>query len=193
MASKDRILFLDIDGVLNDHGTAHFFHYLYENNQKDLIRDGLVEDFSISSLGNLIRIVTQTKCKIVVSSTWRLGSDLEEMKGWFKNFPVIQDAIIGKTDSIDVRSKIEKNGHKQIHNVPRGLECKVWLSDHDYCTYWDDHCFAVVDDDSDMWPIEKCFFQTNNQDGLTSTVANKIINHLMTKSKRESKDGDISK
>lgn len=185
-----KILFLDIDGVLNDYGTATYFHYLKheEKNEnrvnKNNYKEILAEQFSNSSIGNLITIIKETNCKIVVSSTWRLGQDLDQMKKWFINFPIIQDAIIDKTDSIKISSK------NSVHNIPRGLECSIWLSDNNINTYWQDTDFAIVDDDCDMWPLQKSFFNTSSYDGLTYSVARKIIDHLNkpTKKEREGKE-----
>lgn len=180
--NKDKILFLDIDGVLNTHGTARFYHYLnYDEKYKPKsgVKNFMSEQFCNSAVGNLIEIIKQTDCKIVVSSTWRLGRELHEMKAWFENFPIIQDAIIGKTLSVEVKSpNSNKDGHQPTHNVPRGLECDMWLTDNGYNSYWDKQKIAIVDDDADMWPLEKCFFQTRGYDGLTYSVAEKIIKHL---------------
>lgn len=175
---QDKILFLDIDGVLNTHQSCYFFRKILKRDEnafdpeKQYVLNWLSEEFCPIATSNLNRIVEDTGCKIVVSSTWRLGEELETMKGWFKNFPTIQEAIIGKTPVLKVKYA------EQVHNCPRGMEIDAWLDEHKIRT-WDSYQFAVLDDDSDMWPInKKNFFLCDAHVGLDYNLMMKVIKFL---------------
>jgi len=179
-----KYLFLDIDGVLNSEQSAYFHSYFLPDTSNTVIgnyKQKLKEEFCPIALMNLHRIVEETECKIVISSTWRLGCKLEEMKSWFVNFPLIQDAIIGSTKSIVV-----KDDTNVIHNTPRGLEIKIYLSENDIylmpewqgkkSRMYDTIC--ILDDDNDMWPLQRFHIETEQEDGLNWFKANEAIEML---------------
>lgn len=81
----DKILFLDIDGVLNA------FDFLYFNPENTDYHK-----LDINKLNLLKAIVDNTNCKIVISSTWRKDSEfinIENIKAYFNkygfDFPII--------------------------------------------------------------------------------------------------------
>jgi len=92
-----KVIFLDIDGVLNSeehfiehHIDAKIFYkaypnYEYRNNLKDIIKPNLL-DINFEKLELLKKIIRETDSKIVVSSAWRL------MGKW----PLIEDYLISK-------------------------------------------------------------------------------------------------
>jgi len=121
MYSDTKIIFLDIDGVLNSTG-------LYVSRKelgiltKRIIIDNkynqFKDDIDIVSLGLLKYIVRKTGAKIVISSAWRVGKTKEifiegfEWLGW-KDFPIIDMTI--------VTTKF---------NDMRGDEVNEWLERH---------------------------------------------------------------
>lgn len=182
---KDKILFLDIDGVLNSYQSSTFHHHISEFNDdafvpgSETVKRFLAKQLCPIAVANLFEIVKVTKCKIVVSSTWRLGSDLKEMKSWFEDVPLIQEAIIGKTPHRGVKN-VEPNsyGVLEMHNVPRGLEIKIWISENGYDSYRDKSMFVIIDDDSDMWPLQDNFIQIDSKVGLDWYKKEAVIDFL---------------
>ena len=173
--TKDKFLFLDIDGVLNTPAAECGYAYVLGVDRNDFpegnVRNKLASMWCPGSLYNLYRIIEATRCKIVISSTWRLGSDLKEMRSWF-SCELLKNAVIDKTPSLGVKWK------DGSHNVPRGLEIELWVNDwkrnngHKPCK------IAIIDDDSDMWPLDIHFFKCHGYDGLDWNTADKVIEHL---------------
>lgn len=172
-----KVLFLDIDGVLNTPSAKLGFKYALGLNFEDYYRgDDILRCYSScwdpSALYNLYRIVDETKCKIVVSSTWRRGETIESMQAWFQ-VPTLRDAIIDKTPSLHLKWK------DTFNTVPRGVEINAWISQYQKDNGRESiESVAILDDDSDMWPQMRNFFQTHGYDGLTWDVATKVIKHL---------------
>lgn len=98
-----KILFLDIDGVLNS------AHVLEQQQRGDAIDRGMVERVN--------QIIRATDCKIVVSSTWRLLHSMGQLKAMLRLHGMI-DVVIDRTpDLVD-----------DTHN--RGDEIEAWLKGH---------------------------------------------------------------
>jgi hypothetical protein len=154
-----RVLFLDIDGVLNDQEWAIALH-------KEG-RDGYRE-FNPRSVANLKRICEATGCKIVISSTWRLFGPIEAQivpelaRAGFTNPP-----IIGKTPDLSRRSS------SNFDEQGRGDEVAAWLEEHPHVDR-----FICVDDDSDFRP-EQPLIKTSHRYGLTDAVADLCIEVLL--------------
>lgn len=176
MASK-KWLFLDIDGVLNSYQSVDVYRHLLKRNENDFkekkqtYKEFMAEEFCLNALANLQRIVEQTKCKIIISSTWRNNQSLEQMKGWFKGMPIIQNAIIDKTPNICLRYE------GKILDSPRGLEIQAWLR-HNDVQYYNTNDVAILDDDNDMWSVSEFFFQVDSKVGLDIYTADKVIEFL---------------
>ncbi len=173
-----KVLFLDIDGVINTPGAELGFKNMGmgfgRRKPRELTEDSILTEYSRvfdpSAIYHLGRIIRETEAKIVVSSTWRNGSDLKEMKGWFLD-PVIAEAIIGKTDSFYSTSHpdlVDKEGR-----VQRGEEIYAWVQEHSEVTK-----YAILDDDSDMDAVRGSFFRTDGWDGLNRRTADKVIAYL---------------
>lgn len=156
-----KILFLDIDGVLN---SASWF----KRRNKEQRFSGLNE-LDIELMHLFDEIVEKTGCFVVLSSTWRLSKhyreDLER-QGLNTNF------IIDRTPHMP------RPSGTGVEYGERGKEIRAWLENNPDVTQ-----YAIVDDDSDMLPEQsQSFFQTSWENGLTREIADKIINHLSTAS-----------
>lgn len=137
----DPILFLDIDGVINVYG---------DNGNEEPLRQ-------------LLRIIETTKCRIVLSSMWRLdGLDAAESA---------------------MRSKLEYKGPKlydmtpDLKGAPRGNEIAAWIaSSIEPMT-----CWAVVDDigGDEMKYVQQRFIQTNPRIGIDEFAADCLIELLI--------------
>lgn len=141
-----RILFLDVDGVLNT-----------ERSQ------GL---FSISNgpLERLRKIVKDTDCSIVLSSTWRKDPRaMAELQRRFKYKGI--PTWVGVTP-------IHDDGY-------RGLEIAAYLQKIEFGKHDMDR-YAILDDDSDMMDHQlRHFFQTDPEHGLTKNIAYRVTYHLL--------------
>lgn len=169
------ILFLDIDGVVNtiaqlgfkEHHHASMNEYFIHLRDKttrsstDILGETMAAFFCPKSLHHLKNIVEKTDCKIVISSTWRLGGKtLDQMKSWFAS-PTIKNAIIGKTPRLGVY-----DGEDFYTSAPRGMECSKWLKDNGYP--YDFRRVAILDDDSDSYPMNKAWILVNGTDGINT-------------------------
>jgi hypothetical protein len=151
-----KIIFLDVDGVLNSN--AYF----------DRIEKykSILDHIDIEAVKRLQKIVDNTGAKIVLSSTWRFNY-YDKLKEWFNNNGFTID-IIDKT----------KRG---CSDCVRGNEIRAWLKDNvkrdgagvEPVTY------CILDDDNDMLVWQKDYFiNTDNQYGLTDIDTNKAIEIL---------------
>lgn len=146
MRSPCKILFLDIDGVCN--------------NQKTRERQGNTKYIGIKpELAQRVqRIVKETDCKVVLSSSWRLFPDSAKWaedhvcKFIDKTVDMQNGAVFGVTD--------------------RGYEIKEWLDRHPEVTQ-----HAILDDDSHFLP-DQWLFQTTWALGITDEIADAVIAHL---------------
>lgn len=142
-----KVLFLDINGVCNRYFSTK------TKNAHGLM--GLESD--LCALIN--KIVGETGCKVVLSSTWRLFEDLVDE---------VNASII---EVIDVTPR--------AHNGYRGDEISMWMS----CKGLETNitAWAVIDDEATGIPHDWPFFQTNATVGVTPEIAQAIIEYLNTK------------
>lgn len=144
-----KILFLDVDGVLNSEDT--FFRTKGERESLFVI------DPHMALL--VARIVEATGCQIVLSSSWRNHPDgvaVVERRVW---------KILDKT----CRSWYDKGND---HHSMRGEEIQKWLDEHPEVTR-----YCILDDDSDMLPHQK-HFKTSWKVGLTAEIADNVIKYF---------------
>lgn len=166
-----KVLFLDIDGVLNSHQSRHFWHNkrdqskweneMYES-WKGTLFEYLAQEFCPIAISNLEHIMREVPdLNIVVSSTWRKGNDVEALKKIFQPFKLISQAIIDRTP-VDP------------DHGPRGVEIQQWLDK----TVGIDLKFVIVDDDGDMEHLMDHLVQTDGKVGLDLNKAEEIIRRL---------------
>jgi len=156
-----KIIFLDIDGVLNSND---YFDKQKENSKAANICFDMID---LEAVKRLQHIVDTTGAKIVLSSTWRFNY-FDKLKAFFREngftFEIIDRTGRGCSDCV------------------RGNEIRKWLKDNvkqggpevekvNYC---------ILDDDSDMllWQ-EDYFVHTDNKHGLTdddAVLAIRILN-----------------
>lgn len=174
-----KVIFLDIDGVLNtEHGLKTISNN-WTNLSKMIDSRDDKKHFCEEAVSNLKKIIDETGAKIVISSTWR-SYGLE----WFKKFWKGR-GLPGEI--IDITPYSE-------HRV-RGYEIEKWLHSKDSFEpkhYWDaivfseanDECeiesYLILDDDRDMM-IDQIdhFVWTPSQFGLAGEgIAEKSIHIL---------------
>lgn len=146
-----KVLFLDIDGVCNSRA---YLYRLRAKNKKATLWYGI--DPEAAKL--VRRIVKETGCKVVLSSTWRMYEDGKAQ--------VRRDVCY----FIDCTKDLQAGAKRGF--VQRGEEVNEWLSRHPSVQQ-----YAILDDDSDFLPSQ-WLFKTSFNDGLTEDIAEAVINHL---------------
>jgi hypothetical protein len=183
-----KILFLDIDGVLNSVQSAHFFHEEREKAKaghpgfldalgRRALRDDEFCPIACSNLRFILKEIPDLK--IVVSSTWRMGRTVEELRDVLEKAGVARDRVLDKTEVI---YSMDSGYTKEID---RGLEIQKWLDDNANHSvlmpkYQVDD-FVILDDDSDMAHLKETqhFIQTDYAHGLDYRTAVAVIHKLL--------------
>jgi len=158
-----KIIFLDIDGVLNS------VESMQKNHGKIKFSD-IPDKKHIDCLNHIIE---KTNAKVVISSTWRTG--ISSIYMWrFLSVLGFNGDIIGSTPKLDSY---------------RGTEIMCWLKEHEsklvkyadssWCTWKEPvESFVILDDDSDMESLLPYLVKTSNRYGLTMVEAEKAIEIL---------------
>lgn len=139
-----KVIFLDFDGVLNSRRTvAAYGCYGFLG-----FRDGYhLDPVALKMVEVLCK---DTSASIVISSSWRIGADLQEFKDLFDHYKIDVN-VVGFTP----RSY-------EIGEI-RGHEIEAYLVKHPQITH-----YAILDDDSDMLETQKAHFvHVNPTDGLS--------------------------
>ena len=149
-----KILFLDIDGVLN---STKFF---YEKNELEYYKNISfpLDSFDYRKIELLNYILDETNAKLVISSDWRYDDDLEPCL----KFHGLKHEIYGRTS-------YDKHGR-------RGYEVQKYLLS--LKEEIDNYCII---DDIDEWflPIQSNnVVKTTFNEGLTKELSEKVINIL---------------
>ena len=160
-----KIIFLDIDGVLN-----------VMNPERDVYGSLFHPQF----VENLKRLVEETGAKIVISSTWRF-SGLEWLSAMWLDREM-PGQLLDITPFTASPELIERHYDPMMGGSERGYEIQQWLEDHVVDRY------VIIDDDNDMLLTQNpSFVQTrDNWDhtdhvegfGLTKECTDKAIKRL---------------
>ena len=154
-----KVIFLDIDGVLNNVKAYQF---------GDMWNESGWDPTCLNALEHIIHSVFDVK--FVLSSTWRKLFDMEEIEAMFENRIGYSPDFIGATPTTDETFRFSE----LVYGMRRGKEIAVWLRDHPEVER-----FVILDDDSDMLEDQLPFFvQTDFEEGLTFELAEKAIEIL---------------
>lgn len=156
-----KVLFLDIDGVVNCSKTMQRH------------RGVIGIDPYMALLVD--RIVQATGCEVVLSSTWRLWPETrEEVKRQVCQFIDTTPQLLRSMSNGGFINGEDYDGKGGYQSASRGYEIQDWLDRHPEVTQ-----YAILDDDSDMLAQQKPnFFKTTWDDGLNEEIANRVIAHL---------------
>lgn len=149
-----KILFLDIDGVVNCATTA----------QRHRGFIGIDPYMAIL----VDRIKQATGCVVVLSSTWRL--DINSRKEVMEQCT----SFIATTPRTFLMEEESPVGRLWSH---RGDEIKAWIDDNRE----DIDQYAILDDDTAAGSLPELapnYFRTYWEEGLTQEIADKVIAHL---------------
>ena len=168
-----KIIFLDIDGVLNcenayRNGECQYQEWIWEDGRKDHY-----QRFCVRSKELLNKLIDETGAKIVISSTWR-HSGIEFMKKVWE-MEEMSGEIIGITPSMRAKG----------YNIPRGMEIQYYLENdlkfhhinwdliiqQEYMDRSGIENYIIIDDDSDMLYNQRNHFvhvlpSPRNKDGF---------------------------
>lgn len=127
-----RIVFLDIDGVLNKKELDS------KSDKSDIIRHNEYGHMNRSLVDQLNEFTSENDASIVISSKWRCET-LEENKAMLSFFGITGD-VIGCTPQL---------GNYSV----RGNEIRAWLLDNESflgCRHQNFKQYVILDDESDM-------------------------------------------
>ncbi len=142
-------LFLDFDGVLNSE--AHFAQF----DDREPNRD---ENLDPAAVGRLNRIVSETNCKIVISSTWRHWSSRNNLRALLVRRGFRHEfAVVGTTPWL---------------GGPRNFEIQSWM-DHNGSLTAEQIC--ILDDWEDMGHLEHRLVKTSWETGLLDEHVERAI------------------
>ena len=182
MLSKLKIIFLDVDGVLNviPEGTDKF---------GDIFHSHFIDNLKV--------IVDTTGAKIVLSaSSKKNGLDIIQQMWKYRNYP---GEVIDITPSLYLKfggciqfwnDKLTRNPTEKIHgySIPRGCEIEYWLK-NESSRFGVIENYVIIDDDDDMLLNQhdnyvKCSDNISDYDcidigfGLTDSCTNMAIEIL---------------
>lgn len=145
MTAPIKVLFLDIDGVLNSRRTCEAFGGPLTGGFPHAFDEKNMTLFDHAAIGLIRKLCEKTDASIVLSSSWRIIHSVHDCANGL-DLPIFDRTPI-----------LNWSGRT------RGDEIAAWLADHPEVTR-----YAIVDDDSDMLAEQKQYFvQTAFQEGLT--------------------------
>ena len=163
------IIFLDIDGVVNNDAILFHSHKMFEYNYFD---DPMLVDSSMigEELVELVnRIIRRTGAKVVLSSAWRL----KNIAGTPRTLAALRHR--GFTGEIIDETPVFKQPQEYSYDLRtvRGAEIHDWLSRHTEVTSW-----VVLDDNLiDITPQWR-FIQTDPMVGISKANINEAVKVL---------------
>lgn len=155
-----KLIFLDIDGVLN---SEKFSIWIHEH--PEFCENGGHFWIDPEKVEMIINLCKETGAKIVISSSWRgwsLKATLEDFST-YRDLSKLNPYIVGVTPRFNINSKF----------MSRGNEIQDYLNSHSVAKY------CIIDDDTDMLEEQQeNFVRTDCQVGLTIEDCQKVINIL---------------
>ena len=158
-----KIIFSDIDGVLNSD--------IWYSGDTIKMKNGLGKHFDPRCIRLLNKVITNTKSKIVLTSTWRLNHSIEELKELLKQVD-FNGEVIGLTP--DLKEKDE--------NFVGGNEILKWCRDHEEIigsSYKSYTSYVIVDDNTDIYWQKDNYVQVDRYVGLTTKKVKEMIKILV--------------
>lgn len=134
-----KIIFLDIDGVLN----SNVYYRTVDRSIKDWNR------FDPKVVGYIKKLVEEFPAKIVISSTWRFGA-VKQLKNELKKSNLNQFLH-------------NDWGTPKVYPPHRGEEIRMWLEKHHEITN-----YIIIDDDESILEKQMMrLIKTNINEGMT--------------------------
>lgn len=176
-----KIIFLDIDGVMNHTGTDIRKHHFVSSDGVALFD---VIGINPENVEVLNQIVDVSKAKVVLSSTWRIAPGLAQTvhslkRAGFKHeiFDVTPDGLMDP--------EAWPNRKFSQHRPPRGHEIRVWIERWDKSHPEDpvSHFVILDDNETDVFEMDKKlvlteFYVHKTKGGLREDHFEAIYHHL---------------
>lgn len=136
-----KIIFLDIDGVLNS-------NQWYSSDRNPGNIGGVEGDIDPDCVDRILRICNETGAKIVISSDWKMSWPGAKIRLENAGFP--KGLIIDKTPDLimrmlSIQDYMLDDDEEVVYNNSRGHEIDGWLEEHPECTN-----FVIIDDRTDF-------------------------------------------
>lgn len=145
-----KVIFLDFDGVINSADECACCSDTWLESGFGFYQKHLVDTLNI--LFNAV-----PDAKIVVSSTWRLGKEVEQLQEMCKEMG-IKGEIVGKTPRLGVYTV---RGNEIAAFIQQNKELLGYDYSYNYNSY------VIIDDDSDMlYPQRHNFVHTKGMKGI---------------------------
>ena len=164
-----KVIFLDIDGVLN---SDNYMHELIDKNVREYEND-IYQFIDENAVNIIVDLCKQYELKLVITSSWRhfnLKSTLDYFKkNENKKLHTLIPYIIGITPRLYI-----ENNFGGYEFLDRGEEIQKYLNENN-----DIKEYVIIDDDTDMLneQLEHCVF-VDNKHGLTESYIPEILNKL---------------
>jgi hypothetical protein len=158
MSDARKVLFLDVDGVLNRHRPV--------GDDGRLIWENWVHP---ELMARLNRIIDATGAVVVMSSTWRIGKRLADLRGGLGGVG-FSGRLIGATPT----GRCSWHEGMPCSAGHRGAEIAHWLSEHQGRV----GNFVILDDESDMGRLREHLVQVDWQSGLSDGDVERAIARL---------------
>ncbi len=156
-----KVVFLDIDGVLNHPGT-YSEGAPWRREEVERLRVPV----DPGCMARLNRLIVETGAKIVISSSWRLFARWEELGPALARYGLVAD-VIGETpdlvnDPVWLEAWRTRDGAPFAYErIERGMEISEWIAAHPEVT-----AFVILDDCSDMADVKHRLVQCDANFGL---------------------------
>ena len=154
-----RVVFLDIDGVINHSSTNHVV--------APTEKEPLPIPVDPACMACLNRLIAETGAKIVISSSWRTFARWQDLGPALVRHGLVAE-VIGETPDLPNDATWLANWHARegapftFERLERGWEIGEWLAAHPQVTG-----FVILDDVSDMDALIPWLVLTHPCDGLT--------------------------
>ena len=143
--NKRKIIFLDLDGVLN---TARW----HEQAKVDELKDDYGYTFDPTAVSNLADIIEKTGADIVISSSWKFMG-LSKMQKMWKDRR-LPGKVVGLTpNSVSDEFLLHADLDNMDFMAIRGQEIKEWLMQNSGVTH-----YAILDDLNDVLQEQESHF-----------------------------------
>ena len=151
-----RVIFLDIDGVLNSEA------YFTSLANPPVALDDEIDPCAVRELNKL---VARHSAVVVLSSDWRKTPSKPGLAA--TNDALLRQGasfeLLAATPELTERERQQRFGVQwQGSYTPRGLEIQAWLTEHSTVSH-----FVILDDEPDMEHLVDYLVQTDQAIGLT--------------------------
>jgi len=187
---KQRILFLDMDGVLN---SDHYFQVQRKDHVPLTRHEQALGSIDPEAVRLLNQIITLNDCRVVLSSYWRTLFDLKTMQEMLEDHGFhhklaaqtpkfnLLDVVIG---SFSEPLRFSDRGDHNIYQWMRSFEIEAFLHANYTQSERRSLCIAILDDMPSMGRLGPWFVKTRETIGLQAqhveAVQQKFQNPLDT-------------